>query len=87
MLAKARLSTLSMQPDQSQPSAPRPDSTQVQFGNSPPKTTSLPEQKELPNPVPSNPSSDENEDELIPCPYDSRISYEILGHQCSCDGL
>ena len=23
-----------------------------------------------------NPTSDENEDELIPCPYDSHISYE-----------
>ena len=27
-------------------------------------------------PIPPNSTSDENEDELIPCPYDSRISYE-----------
>ena len=41
---------------------------------------SLPEQRKLPNPVQSNSTSDENEDELIPCPYDSRISYErVLG--------
>ena len=66
--------------DQSQPSAPPSDFTQVQFGNSVPKTSSLPEQKKLPNPVPFNSTSDDNEDELIPCPYDSRISYErILG--------
>ena len=51
-------------------------STPPQFGNSLLKTSSLPEQKKLSNPVPSNSVSDENEDELIPCPYDSRISYE-----------
>ena len=48
----------------------------MQFGNSLPKTPSLLEKKELPNPVPSNSTSDEIEDELIPCPYDSGISYE-----------
>ena len=36
-----------------------------------PETSSLPEQRQ-----PPNPTSDENEDELIPCLYDSRISYE-----------
>ena len=41
------------------------------FGNSLPKTSSLPEQRQLPNLT-----SNENEDELIPCPYDSRINYE-----------
>ena len=51
-------------------------SATTQFGNSLPKTSSLPEQKKLPNPIPSNPTSDENEDQLIPSPYDSRISYE-----------
>ena len=46
-----------------------------QFGNSLPKTSSLPEQRQL-----LNPTSDENEYELIPCLYDSRISYErVLG--------
>ena len=41
------------------------------FGNSLTKTSSLPEQRQLPNPT-----SNENEGELIPCPYDSRINYE-----------
>ena len=41
------------------------------FGNSLPKTSSLPEQRQLPNPT-----SNENEDKLIPCPYDGRINYE-----------
>ena len=40
------------------------------------ETSSLLEQRELPNPIPPNSTSDENEDELIPCPYDTRISYE-----------
>ena len=51
-------------------------SATTQFGNSLPKTSSLPEQKKLPNPIPSNPTSDENEDQLIPSPYDSHICYE-----------
>ena len=59
-----------------QPSIPQSDSTPAQFGNSLPKISSLPEQKKLPNPIPSSSASDENEDELIPCPYDSSISYE-----------
>ena len=70
MLAKARFSVLSTQPDQSEPSS------STQFGNSLPKTSPLPEQKKLSNPIPTNSTSDENEDELIPCPYDSRINYE-----------
>ena len=36
-----------------------------------PETSSSPEQRQLSNPV-----SDENEDKLTPCLYDSRISYE-----------
>ena len=59
-------------------SVPQSYSTPAQFGNSLPKTSPLPEQKKLPNPIPSNSASDENEDELIPCPYDSRISYERI---------
>ena len=78
MLAKARFVVLSMQPDQPQPSIPQLDSTPPQFGNSLPKTSPLPEQKKLPNPVPPNSTSDENEDELTPCPYDSHISYERI---------
>ena len=78
LLAKARFSVLFSQPDRSQPSIPKTDSTLEQFGKSLPKTPPLPEQKKLPNPVPSNSVSDENEDELIPCPYDSRISYERI---------
>ena len=46
-------------------------SATTHFGNSLPKTSSLPEQRQLPNPT-----SNENEDELIPCSYDSRINYE-----------
>ena len=42
------------------------------------KPSSLTEQGKLPNPVPSNPTSDENKDKLIRCPYDSRISYERI---------
>ena len=76
LLAKARFSVLSMQPDQPQSSIPEAHSTPTQFGNSLPKTSPLPEQKKLPNPVPPNSTSEEKEDELIPCPYDSRISYE-----------
>ena len=72
LLAEARFSVLSTQPDQSQPSTP------TQFGNSLPKTSPLPEQKKLPNSIPTNSTSDENEDQLIPCPYDSRISYERI---------
>ena len=80
LLAKACFSVLSTKPDQPQPSIPEAHSTPTQFGKSLPKTPPLPEQKKLPNPVPSKSTSDENEDELIPCPYDSRISYErILG--------
>ena len=78
LLAKARFSVLSMQPDQPQPSIPQLDSTLPQFGNSLPKTSSLPEQKKPPNPVPSHSTSDDNEDKLIPYPYDSRISYERI---------
>ena len=46
-------------------------SATTHFGNSLTKTSSLPEQRQ-----PPNPTSNENEDELIPCPYDSRINYE-----------
>ena len=67
-----------MQPDQPQPSVPEAHSTATQFGNSLPKTSPLPEQNKLPNPIPSNSASDENEDELIPCPYDSRIVLMIV---------
>ena len=68
LLAKARFVVLSTQPDQPQPSIPQLDSTLPQFGNSLPKTSSLPEQNKLPNPVPPNSTSDENEDKLIPYP-------------------
>ena len=68
--------SLSTQPDQPQPSIPEAHSTSTQFGNSLPKTFPPPEQKKLPNPIPANSTSDENEDELIPCPYNSRISYK-----------
>ena len=75
-LSKAPYSTISSHAVLAYSSVPRTDSTSAQFGNSLPKTSSLPEQKKLLNTVPSNSTSDENEDELIPCLYDSRISYE-----------
>ena len=69
-------------------SVPQSDSTPEQCRYTVPKTSPLSEQRKLPNPIPPNSTSDENEDELIPCPYDSRISYErvwgtnvpVMGH-------
>ena len=43
-----------------------------------PKTSSLPEQKKQANPVPPHSTSDQTEDDLIPCPYDLCISYERI---------
>ena len=77
-LSKAPYSMISSQPDQPHSSILEVHSTHTQFSNSLPKTSPLPEQKKLPNPIPANSTSDENEDELIPCPYDSRISYERI---------
>ena len=71
LLLRARLLPSSMQQDRPQPSILLAGSAPTQFGNSLPKTSSLPEQRQLPNLT-----SNENEDELIPCLYDSRISYE-----------
>ena len=76
LLQRARFSVLSRQPGQSQSSIQEANCTPTQFGNSLPKTSPLPKQKKLPNPVPSNSKSDQNEDELVPSTYDSRISYE-----------
>ena len=72
-LLRARFSVSSTQPDQPQPSIPEADFMPTQFGNSLPKSSLLTEQSKIPNPA-----SDENEDELISCPYDSRISYERI---------
>ena len=77
-LRRARFSVLSSQPDQPQSAIAETDSTPVQFGKSLPKTPPLPEQKKLPNPLPATSTSDQNENQLIPCPYDSRISYEKI---------
>ena len=77
-MQRARFSVLSLQPYQPQASIPEADSTPTQFSSSLPKTSPLPEQKKLPNPIPSNSTSDQNEDQLIPCPYDSHISYERI---------
>ena len=68
LLAKARFAALSTQPEQPHPQS---DSTPGQCRYAVPETSSLPEQSKLPNST-----SEENEDELIPCLYDSRISYE-----------
>ena len=73
LLLRACFSVSSMQPDQPQPSIPEADSTPTQFGNSLPKTSPLPQQKKLPNPT-----SDQTAEDLIPCPYDNRISYERI---------
>ena len=72
-MLRVRSSVLSTQPDQPQPSIPEADFTPTQFGNGLPKSSLLTEQNKLPNPA-----SDENEYELMPCPYDSRISYERI---------
>ena len=77
-LSKAPYSMISSHAVHAHSSVPQSDSTPAQFGNRLPKTSSLTEQKKLPNPIPSNSTSDEHEDELIPCPYDSRISYERI---------
>ena len=71
LLAKARFAVLSRQPEQPHPSVPQSDSMPGQCRYIVPETSSIPEQKKLPNP-----RSDKNEDKLIPCPYDNRISYE-----------
>ena len=68
LLRRARFSVLSRQPEQRHSSEPQ---SVRQCGYAVPETSSLPEQRQLPNPT-----SEENEDELISCPYDSRISYE-----------
>ena len=78
LLAKARFLVLSMQPDQPQPSIPEAHSTPTQFGKSLQKHPHYLSKRNYQTPVPSNSASDENEDELIPCPYDSRISYERI---------
>ena len=71
LLRRARFMTMSCKNGE-----PSTCSAATQFGDSLPKTSSLPEQKKLPNPIPSNSTSDENENELIPCRYDSHVSYE-----------
>ena len=76
-LSKAPYSTISSHAVHAHLSVLQSDSTPAQFGNSLP-TSSLIEKKKLPNPIPSISTSDENEDELIPCPYDIRISYERI---------
>ena len=75
-LSKAPYSTISSHAVRAHSSIPQSGFTPVQFGNSLPETSSLYEQRKLPKPIPPNSTSDENEDELIPCPYDSRTSYE-----------
>ena len=69
-LRRASFSVLSRQLDQPHPSVPQSDSTSGQCGYTVPDTSSLCEQRKLPDPIPSNSTSDENEDELIPCLYD-----------------
>ena len=53
LLRRACFSVLSSQPDQPQASIPEADSTPTQFSSSLPITSPLPEQKKLPNPLPT----------------------------------
>ena len=76
MQPKAPYSTISSHAVRDHSSVPQSDSSPEQCKYTVLKTSPLPEQRELPNPIPPNSTSDENEDELIPCPYDRRISYE-----------
>ena len=64
------------QPEQPHPSVPQSDSTPGQCECTVSEKSSIPEQRKLPNPLPPHSTSNENEDEFIPCPYDSRLSYE-----------
>ena len=75
-LSKAPFSTISSHAVRAHSSVPQSDSTPVQCRYAVPKTSPLPKQSKLPNPIPPNSTSDENEDKLIPCPYDSCISSE-----------
>ena len=75
-MQRARFSVLFRQPEQPRPSVPQSNSTPVQCRYTVPKTFPLAEQRKLPNPILSNSTSDKNEDELIPCPYHSYVSYE-----------
>ena len=68
LLQRAHFPVLSRQPEQFHSSEPQ---SIGQCGYAVPETSSLPEQRQLPNPT-----SDENEDELALCLYDSCISYE-----------
>ena len=77
-LSKAPYSTISSHAVRAHASIPQSDSTPEQCRYTVPKISPLPEQRELSNPIPFNSTSDENEDELISCPYDSRISHERL---------
>ena len=72
-LSKAPYSTISSHAVRAHSSLPQSGSMPVQCRYTVPKTSPLPEQRKLPNLIPP---SDENEDKLIPCPYDGHISYE-----------
>ena len=76
LFRRACFSVLSRQLEQPHPSVPQSDSTPGQCRYTVPETSSIPEQRQLPNPISPNSTSDENQDELIPCSYDNRISYE-----------
>ena len=67
-LSKAPYSTISSHAVKAHSSVPQSDSTSDQCMYTVPRISSFPEQRRLPNPIPPNSTSDENEDELIPCP-------------------
>ena len=75
-LSKAPYSTISSHAVRAHSSIPQSDSMPVQCGYTALEPSSPPEQRKLPNPILPNSTLYENEDELIPCPYDSRLSCE-----------
>ena len=73
LLSKAPYSMISSCTVHAHSSVPPSNSTSAQFGSSLPKISSLPEQRQMPNPT-----SDQTEVDIIPCPHDSHISYERI---------
>ena len=68
---RVRFSVLSRQSEQPHSQT---DSLPTQCGYTVPETSSLPVQRQPPNP--KSDENEDNEDELIPCLYDSHTSYE-----------
>ena len=77
LLSKEPYSTISSHAVRAHSSVPQSDCTPVQYGYTAPETSSLPEQRKLPSPIPRMQLYIRWEWKRInPCPYDSCISYE-----------